>query len=44
MLDTIIHITDDTFSFRKLAHKYIVYVTQTHWVKYVIFLFPRFAR
>jgi len=43
MLDAIKHITDDTFSFRKIAHKGIVCVTQSNWVKYVIFVFPRFV-
>jgi len=31
------------FSFRKIAHRCIVCVTQFNWVKYVIFVFPRFA-
>jgi len=45
MLDDIKHITDDNFfSFRKIAHKCIVCVTQSNWVKYVIFVFPPFAR
>ena len=37
MLDAIKHITDDIFSFRKTAHRCIVCVTQSNWVKYVIF-------
>jgi len=32
------------FSFRKIVHRCIVCVTQSNWVKYVIFVFPRFAR
>jgi len=37
MLDTIKHITyDNFFSFRKIAHRCIVCVTQSNWVKYVI--------
>jgi len=42
MLDAIKHITDDTFSFMKTAHRCIVCVTQSNWVKYVIFVFSRF--
>ena len=37
MLDAIKHITDDIFSFRKTAHRCIVCVKQSNWVKYVIF-------
>jgi len=44
MLHAIKHITDDIFSFRKIAHKCIVCVTQFNWVKYAIFMFPHFAR
>jgi len=45
MLDAIKHITDDKFfSFGKIAHMCIVCVIQSNWVKYVIFVFPRFAR
>ena len=44
MLDAIKHITDDIFSFRKIAHRCVVCVTQSNLVKCVIFLFPRFAR
>ena len=44
MLDAIKHITDDNFfSFRKTAHRYVVRVTQSNFVKNVIFVFPRFA-
>jgi len=32
------------FSLRKIAHRCIVCVTQSNWVKYVIFVFPHFAR
>jgi len=32
------------FSFRKIAHRCIVCVTQSNWVKYVIFVFPHLAR
>jgi len=32
MLDVIKHITDDTFSFRKTAHRCTVRVTQSNWV------------
>jgi len=30
MLDAIKHITDDNFSFRKIAHRCIVWVTQSN--------------
>jgi len=34
MLDAIKHITDDNFfSFRKTAHRCVVCVTQSNWVK-----------
>ena len=40
MLDSIKHITDDNFfSFIKITHMCIVCLTQSNWVKYVIFVF-----
>jgi len=45
MLDAIKHITDDNFVFQEDSTQvHIVCVTQSSWVKYVIFVFPRFAR
>jgi len=46
MLDAIKHITDDIFFVQEdnAMHRCIVCVTQSTWVKYVIFVFPHFAR
>ena len=42
MLDAIKHITDDNMflSGRQCAHKWTVSVTQSNWLKSVIFVFP----
>jgi len=45
MLDAIKHITDDNFFFQEdSAQVHYVCVAQSNWVKYVIFVFSRFAR
>jgi len=43
MLDAIKHITDEIFFFQEESTQ-VHCVTQSNWVKYVTFVFPRFAR